>query len=304
MQGGEILVFLLVLGSCVFQAVWYVLVKSSAKTMTVLLSNVFGGIMFLPLWCFVGKDLGALKNIWYLVIFSGVCNGIVFWLIANMFRQGGDVSFITPLRQGFYLLASAFISIILGVIVGHKARITGFAFLGYVLIALGCFFLPVLNFRELRLKDYVNKITLLCIVTGFFAAASAALDSNSLKILGDGMTSFQKACLFTSPFRFATCLGILPFLYFDKIKYVVDFTKDKADIRQAFIIGFSVTFAYILVCCAYPLAKDVSYVVAYRLMAMPLTMLGGIMVYKEPVYAGKIVGTALIILGLVLVSFL
>ena len=64
-----------------------------------------------------------------------------------------------------------------------------------------------------------------------------------------------------------------------------------------------VTFAYLLVCCAYPLVKDVSYIVAYRLMAMPLTMLGGVIVYKEPLYLGKILGTALIIGGLALTSF-
>ena len=298
------IVFLLVLSSCLFQTFWYIAVKSSAKTMTVLLSNVFGGIMFLPLWCFVGKDLVALKNIWYLIIFSGVCNGIVFWLIANMFRKGGDVSFITPLRQGFYLLCTAVISVCVGYFIGHKAQISTFAYIGYILIAFGCFVLPVLNFRDVKIKDYINNITLLCIITGFFAALSGVLDSTSFKILGKGLNSFQKACLFISPFRFATCLGIIPFLYFDKIKYGVDFTKDKPDIKQAFMIGFAVTFAYLLVCCAYPLAKDVSYIVAYRLMAMPLTMFGGIMVYKEPVYIGKIAGTALMIIGLALTSFL
>ena len=295
--------FFIVFCSCLFQSCWYVLIKSSSNTITTLIANVFGGLLYLPLMLFAIKDVYLLKDIWWLIILSGLANGLVFWLVAYIFRLGCDVSFITPLRQGFIILLAPLLSFIFGFFSGIKPEISLIAFIGYFLIALGCFILPILNFHEIRFKDYFNKISMLCVIVAIFAWISMYLDSHSLKILGDGISPFKKASIFISPFRFATCLGIIPFLWFDKVKFGIDVFKEKIDYKYGLIIGFAITLAYLLVCSAYPLAKDVSYIVAYRLMALPMTIIAGIIVYKERAYFCKIFGSLIIVLGIMLTVF-
>lgn len=292
-------VFLLVFASCVFQTVWYLICKISPKTYTVLVSNIIGGILFFPLMFFVPDGFVLLKKVWYIIILSGLANGYVFWLITRMYRIGGDVSYVTPLRQSLYI----FSSVILSVIIGKTKDISTCAYVGFLLIVFGCLLLPVVNAKSIKLKNYFNAIGFLCVLTGFFAALSALFDSVTLKAMGDALSPAKKAFLFISPFRFATVIGLLPFLWYDKVRYGIDFRKEKPDYIQALEIGICVTVAYIFVCCAYPIAPDVSYVVAFRLMALPMSILGGITVFREKVYFGKIFGSILIVAGLVLSAF-
>ena len=128
--------FIIVFCSCLFQTCWYVLIKSSSNTITTLIANVFGGLLYLPLMLFAVKDVYLLKNIWYLIILSGLANGLVFWLVAYIFRLGSDVSFITPLRQGFIILLAPFLSFIAGIFTHNRPEITFLAYIGYFLIAL------------------------------------------------------------------------------------------------------------------------------------------------------------------------
>ncbi|MBQ7256135.1 MAG: EamA family transporter [Abditibacteriota bacterium] len=296
------LAFFIVFCSCLFQSCWYVLIKSSSNTITTLIANVFGCLLYMPLMLLAGKDIYLLKNIWWLIILSGLANGVVFWLVAYIFRLGSDISFITPLRQGFVILSSVIMSFLIGIFVHGKVNITALATVGCFLIALGCFILPILNFHEVKIKDYFNKITALCLLVGFFAWLSMYLDSYSLKSLGAGLSPFRKACVFISPFRLATCVGILPFLWFDKIKLGIDAFNEKVDYKFGLIIGFSISLAYLLVCSAYSLVSDVSYIVAFRLMALPMTIIAGFIFYKEKVYLGKILGSIIILIGIAMTA--
>lgn len=254
--------------------------------------------MFLPLMYIAGDSVIILKKIWWIILLSGLVNGGVFWFISHVCRIGGDVSYITPLRQAFYILSSA----VLSIIAGNMKEISLFAYIGFVLIIIGCLLLPVISPKHIQLKDYINSITFFCFMAGLFAAVSALFDSVTLKSFGDSYTPLQKTFAFMALYRFATVLGLLPFLFFDRIKYSIDFRKEKPDYIQALEIGVCVTVAYVFVCCAYPLAPDVSYVVALRLMALPLSIIGGIAVFREKIFFGKIAGSLFIIGGLVLTA--
>jgi len=73
-------------------------------------------------------------------------------------------------------------------------------------------------------------------------------------------------------------------------------------LRSAAAAGAAIVAAYCLVLVAYGFARNVSYVVAFRQVSLPLGALLGVVVLRERMNAARAVGTAVILLGLVLVS--
>lgn len=73
-------------------------------------------------------------------------------------------------------------------------------------------------------------------------------------------------------------------------------------IRSAAAAGLAIVAAYSLVMVAYGFATNVGYVVAFRQVSLPIGTLLGILVLREKSSVTRLVGTALIVSGLVLVS--
>jgi uncharacterized membrane protein len=68
------------------------------------------------------------------------------------------------------------------------------------------------------------------------------------------------------------------------------------------LTGASIFFTYLLVLMAMLLARDVSYVVAFRQLSVPVGAALGIVVLKEPLHGPKLAGIAAVTVGLLLVG--
>lgn len=93
---------------------------------------------------------------------------------------------------------------------------------------------------------------------------------------------------------------MIPFLWFDDIKCGVKFTKEKPDLLQALILGFSSGVCYLLVLISCDFIKETSYLVVLRFMSIPIIMFGGFLAFKEKIYIGKSLGAFIMILGLII----
>ena len=62
------------------------------------------------------------------------------------------------------------------------------------------------------------------------------------------------------------------------------------------------TLTYAIVLIALAFAKDVSYVVAFRQASIPIGVLIGVVWFKEAMPLPKMLGTVILLIGLVLVS--
>ncbi len=71
---------------------------------------------------------------------------------------------------------------------------------------------------------------------------------------------------------------------------------------RAALTGAGIFGAYVLVLLAMSLVSNVSYVVAFRQLSIPLGAVLGVLVLKEPRYPTKFVGVAIMFVGLVLVG--
>jgi len=72
--------------------------------------------------------------------------------------------------------------------------------------------------------------------------------------------------------------------------------------KRCLCTGIAVVAAYCLVLAAYGFAKDVSYVVAFRQVSVPIGGLLGVIILGERALAARAAGIALIVAGLVIVA--
>ena len=71
---------------------------------------------------------------------------------------------------------------------------------------------------------------------------------------------------------------------------------------MALLTGAAATVAYVTILLAMGLVSNVSYVVALRQLSVPLGVILGVVVLREPRYTPKLVGVAIIFAGMVLVA--
>lgn len=76
-----------------------------------------------------------------------------------------------------------------------------------------------------------------------------------------------------------------------------------AQLREAALMGAAIYLAYTLVLVAMGYARNVSYVVTFRQMSIPLGAAAGMVYLGEEKSPIKIIGIAAVFLGLVLVGF-
>ena len=72
--------------------------------------------------------------------------------------------------------------------------------------------------------------------------------------------------------------------------------------RNAILTGFAIFITYAFVLVAMGHVANVSYVVAFRQLSIPLGVLFGIGFLKEPAHAPKLIGAAIMLTGLLLVA--
>jgi len=86
--------------------------------------------------------------------------------------------------------------------------------------------------------------------------------------------------------------------------------RQRAAVRQVVTKGFwrtaltgvTIFFTYTLVLFAMYLARDVSYIVAFRQLSVPIGAALGVLVLREPLHRPKIIGIAVVTVGLLLVA--
>lgn len=178
-----LIAFLLIFSSSLFSCFISILLKKNTSTSTILLSNVFGGLLFLPIYFFIKNDLKHVTVILHYLVFSGIAYGIVSWLTAKIYKKSTDISFMVPMQKAFSVISAVLISFIIGFFTNSKVNISPLAYIGYGLVTLSCFILPIKNFRDITLKNYLNEVTFLCFLSAAFGVISFYLDSACINIL-------------------------------------------------------------------------------------------------------------------------
>lgn len=182
----------------------------------------------------------------------------------------------------------------------------------------GCLILPQKTLSKiLDRNNYINPGFLWVICAALFITGYTVTDREGLRLLEEtvrsinGYTADEKLptgkvfdiSLFYITFEYAM-ISLFLTIYVFCVKTERENLKAsfRDGLRYPLIATILCTGGYMLVLCAMQLVDNVSYIVAFRQLSIPLGATLGILLLKEKVYPCKIFGLILLVLGLVFVA--
>jgi drug/metabolite transporter (DMT)-like permease len=297
---------LLVFISALAHAFWNFLGKRSHPSAAYFLAaSLCAGIIFLPLLFFYRNFLPKIPApVWLLLTFTGCCQAFYYSSLAAAYRTG-DLSLVYPLVRAIPIPLVAIASLALG----RGQQFTTNGLLGMGLVALGCILVPMRDLRKGKKTRsqgiQPHTIWLSCMAalgtTGYLLIDDTAL--RTFKAAGiPGLSPVGLLLIYMGLEIIATALILSVYVLANRHERQ-DWSKViSTSLRPAVISGIVINGGYLLVLAAMTLARDVSYVTAFRQVSIPIGALMGIWILKEPSYPLKVVGIATIFSGLLLVG--
>ena len=265
------------------------------------LANIAGVVCLLPLVLIFSRQLAAFPApVFLLAVFAGFCESIYYLSLGKAY-QLGDLSIIYPLARSLPALFVLLFSILFEGIENLSLYLAG----GILLILAGTYFLPRKNFRENNLKNYLNPASLFALLTALGTAGYSILGDKAL-VLARSSSAFEiNPMVLSLLYLFLegsfTCIWLGLFILLrKKQKNFKELIRERG--KQAFLTGAGIFLTYSLVLTAMAFVKDVSYVVAFRQLSIPIGAVLGIFILKEPAYPPKYAGIGMLLAGLVLVG--
>ncbi|NLF01514.1 MAG: multidrug DMT transporter permease, partial [Anaerolineales bacterium] len=294
---------LLILASTVTHAGWNLLSKQERPSAAfMLVANTLGMVLLAPALVFYGSALRSFPlSVWLLVGVTGVCQSIYFSGLAGAYRWG-DMSVAYPLARAVPVVLVAAVSLALG----QRDQFTLQALAGMALVVAGSLLLPRQRFGVFRARDYVQLSTALALLAALGTAGYSLVDDHALRLLRE--SSSLKVGVVALTLLYALLEGVSTSLWLGCA--VLARREERAALRRVlrqplgrpWLAGLGIHLAYTLVLVAMAYVTNVSYVVAFRQLSIPVGAALGVAALGEPAHRPKLVGVALMFVGLVLVA--
>lgn len=291
---------------------WNMIGKSRAPTPEfLLLANTLGCLCLTPILFKYGYILNSMPALlWFMLAITGGFQAIYYTGVAKAYSSG-DMSVIYPVMRSAPVLLVMGVNLAIGKLhhlAGQQldSGLSVKCIIGIVLVVLGGFLLPMESGSKWSWKRFAQRSTLLALVAAVGTCGYSIIDSYSLNnivkpLVGEG--NLTPATLIYGLLEGLSASCWLALFVFMSTKGREVFRGHlKSEGKAALLAGIGIYSAYCLVLVAMTFAKNVSYIVAFRQLGIPIAAVVGIVGLKEPCYPAKIVGIGTMLLGLVLVA--
>jgi drug/metabolite transporter (DMT)-like permease len=291
----------LVTTSAFIHAVWNLLGKrQNPSGAFFLIALSFAALVVLPILFLYRSSLPLLPlSLWRLVAITGFFQTIYFLGLTGAYRHG-DISMAYPLLRAVPVLLVTVLSAMLQI--GKPLSSPGIA--GIALIVLGCLILPLTDFRSIQLKVYLSSCYLMALMAALGTCGYTMVDNQALAMMRS-LSQFPtgNATLLFIALQTAATTLILAI-------YTIIIPSERARVRgvwyegrgKAALTGLLITGTYGLVLLAMNYANNISYIIAFRQLSIPLAAILGFIVQKEPATHPKLGGITLVFSGLVIIG--
>lgn len=195
---------------------------------------------------------------------------------------------------------------LMSIILGRGAQLAGMALGGIGLIFLGAFALPMTGFKDFTHSNYFNRSNLFALAAALGTVGYSLIDDQALRLLRSAAAGAMPSWQIAVVYAFFEALFSAAWL---GIGSLVPGLRGKAprgeivrNLRSKALTGVGIYLTYTLVLVSMAFVKDVSYVVAFRQLSLPIGVLLGVFVLKEHAAVPKLLGISAMVAGLVLVS--
>lgn len=293
---------LLITLSAFAHAFWNLLGKRRNPSAAFFLAASLGSLVCLsPVLVWYWKVIIHIPgSVWLLLGGAGITQAIYMIGLAGAYRNG-DMSVAYPLARALPVILIAIVSSLLGL----GKLISPQGYLGMLIVVFGCLLVPLPAFRELRLRNYLNRCCAMALLAACGTTGYTLIDSEALRILRGlpelGMGKVETAILFMVLETASIVIMLSLYVFFKRNE-----RKELAEVlrhswRYAAVTGLIITGTYGLVLAAMAYVSNVSYLAAFRQLSIPIGSFFGILIQKEPAPVPKLTGIAILLTGLVLV---
>ncbi|NOH95693.1 multidrug transporter [Vibrio sp. 99-70-13A1] len=296
----EVTAIIIVVFSALLHAGWNILGKSNQGSGSAffLASGSAAALLLTPYLFWYSMTLGIEKIpsvFWMLVFFSGIFQ-IVYLIGLGMAYKQADIGVIYPMARALPVLMVG-----LGTVsIGYELSMN--QWLGFVLITVGCLFVPLKRFIDLRLKAYLNLGVLWALIAAIGTTGYSIIDKEALLLLDPLSTS-----IITNKHTAIFYLGVQFWAIVIPLSLWLLVTNQKAEFQSAWVLrkrataaGIMMASTYGLVLFAMTMTDNVSLVVALRQVSIIFGVVMGIYFLKEKWHMTRGVGVVFIIAGLVI----
>jgi drug/metabolite transporter (DMT)-like permease len=232
-----------------------------------------------------------------LLIIAGFFMALYFISLARAYRAG-ELSIAYPIARAMPVI------IVLAVVVylGRVDQISLQSIIGSAFVVFGCFMIPLQRFKELRLSNYLNLTCGMALLAATCSAGYALVDDEALRYFRNhnqlAIDNTSMTILYACLEALMTSLWLTLFVVIRK-KGRVDFYKVICINRwHAIVAGIGIHLSYTLVLVALAFVENVSYIVAFHRLSIPLGAALGILILKEKSYPLKLLGVLIMLVGL------
>ncbi|NLZ62860.1 MAG: hypothetical protein GX902_03530 [Lentisphaerae bacterium] len=293
--------FFLILVSAFLHAGWNFISKKSVPSLA-FYSLSCGTAALLWLLPFLASDFSCARmsgRFWLLTGTSIFFEILYVAGLAYSYRLS-DISLVYPLARALPLLLTAAVTAVFNL---GSRQMGPQELLGMGIVFCGCLMMPLQRFRDFRLSSYCNIVIVFILLaaigtTGYTVVDSVAMAEIQAVYQRQSIT-LSIAYLFFIEAGIALGTGLLAVCRRSERQ---EFSR-LVRLKSPFLTGICSSSAYVLILLSMNFVSNVCYVQAFRQISLPLGVLAGILILKESHGLPKILGTTLIVLGLLLVAF-
>lgn len=294
---------ILILISAVTHVGWNLLGKQGQPSSAFfLLANTVGFLCLFPTLIPFGSAISVFpSSVWYLLIATGFVQAVYLIGLANAYRRG-DLSVLYPVARSSPII----VIIIVTLFLERSDQVSTQCIWGIGLVIGGMFMLPLKRFGDFRIGNYMSSALLFALLAALATAGYTIIDDEALRCLRDTpalpIGAWQVAILYAFFEGLTTSLWLGAWVLFLKRGRTLMREVLKTRMSQALLAGAGMYTTYTLVLISLAFVSNVSYVVAFRQISVPLGTVCGVLTLKEPGYVPKYLGVAIVFTGLVVVA--
>lgn len=296
--------FVLIILSAGFHASWNLLAKKTVMSFP-----------FYTIICMVSASMWLHTQFWTPVPVWHLPPSFWIWIVVtvssdflysigliNAYRYL-DMSTAYPMMRSLPLLLTAVITTVFGL----GKPLTPLAMFGMFVVFCGCMSMPLKKFTDFNVRNYITWNMFFVFLSACGTTGYTIADSQGQKVLAEyvaannidvakpivSMSYYSTRGIFLS-----STLFIFSMLVKDQREKFFTYFRNRD--WTPFVAGVFASLTYILVLIAMNFVTNVSYVQVFRQIGLILGLAMGIFILKEKCTVTKVVGVALILIGLAL----
>ncbi len=293
----------LVLISAVVHASWNFIGKRSKPMAAFFAIASFTGFLLLVPLAIAWRSIlaAAPASVWLRLIPAGFFQMLYFVGLAGAYRTG-DMSLAYPIARALPVMLVPAVSLI----IGQGEPIPALSLLGMLAVTAGVFVVAQPTFRGFSWRSFGERWFAFALLAGIGTSGYSMVDDAALRefraVLDPQIGSFRAPVLYAMLESLATAVSLLIASLLARGARGTAREVRAVPARAAVLSGMGIIVAYGIVLAALGFAANVSYVVAFRQVSLPIGALLAVMLLHERVSATRVVGTLVLLAGLVVIA--